>query len=124
MPSVTFTNTGTIENGAANKMLYLRCLPGNNGMLTVSSTPVDSEDPPHSLYLTTTPTPSDTNDNLYIYIPLGVMVSATQGYFATSKDLYAFINNEFIQINPSTIIATQKLYYRTNSLTAPTAPTT
>ena len=124
IPTVTFTYTGTIENGAVNKMLYLRCLPGNNGLLTVSSTPTDSEEPPHSLYLTTTPTATDTNGNTYIYIPLGMMVNTTQGYFATSKDLYAYINNEFVQVNPSTIIATQKLYYRTTSLTPPTAPTT
>lgn len=81
IPSVDFSVSGTIQNGAANRMLYLKGSVSGNTFTVAASN-----------YLTTT-IPSSA-DNMY-YIPLGVMTSGTAGYFATSNRLYAFLNGAF-----------------------------
>lgn len=80
---VNFSSNGTgcLESGTANKMVYLKGTVSGN-TFTISAVP----------FLTTViPT---TADNEY-YIPLGVMTSATNGYFTTSNRLFAYINGAF-----------------------------
>lgn len=101
LPTVNFSMTGTIESGAAYKQLYLKGTVSGN-IFTVAASP----------FLTTV---QPTTANGYFYIPIGVMASATNGYFATSKDLYAYTDGAFRQVNPATIVATQKIYYRSNA---------
>jgi len=80
-PSTPFSTTGTIEGGASNKMLYLKGSVSGNTFTVAASN-----------FLTTVVPVIE--DGFY-YIPLGVMSSATAGYFATSNRLYAFINGAF-----------------------------
>lgn len=95
-PNVKFSTTGAIENGVANAMLYLKgTITGN--MFTVAST---------NFLTTVVPIEEDG----YFYIPLGVLVSSTNGYFATSKDLYAFIDGRFRQVTPTEVVSTQLIY--------------
>lgn len=80
-PSVNFSTSGTIQNGATNKMLWLKgTIRGN--IFTLASTN----------FLTTQIPTSD--DGMY-YIPLGIMSSATAGYFSSSNRIYAYIDEEF-----------------------------
>lgn len=97
---VTFTTNGTITSGAANKTLYLKGTISGN-VFTVAAAP----------FMTCTP---PTSQDGYIYIPLGVMSSATVGRFTSSKDLYAYVDGAFRQVNPTDIVATQKVYYRSH----------
>lgn len=97
---VTFTTNGTITSGAANKTLYLKGTISGN-VFTVAAAP----------FMTCTP---PTSQDGYIYIPLGVMSSATAGRFTSSKDLYAYVDGAFRQVNPTDIVATQKVYYRSH----------
>lgn len=80
-PAVNFSTSGTIESGAAAKMLYLKGTVSGN-TFTTSASP----------FLTTViPTSADG----FYYIPLGVMTSATAGYFASSNRLFAYLNGAF-----------------------------
>ena len=85
--NVNYSTTGTITSGAANKMLYLKGkLSGNT--FTVAST----------AFLTTVePTSADG----FMYIPLGVMVSATNGYFQQTRDVMEYVNGEFRKVSPT-----------------------
>ena len=81
MPDVNFSTTGTIESGTAAKILWLKgTIEGNTFTIAASN------------WLTTV-VPTE-EDGMY-YIPLGVMSSATSGYFATSDRLYAFVDGTF-----------------------------
>ena len=81
MPDVNFSTTGTIESGTAAKILWLKgAVEGNTFTIAASN------------WLTTV-VPTE-EDGMY-YIPLGVMSSATAGYFATSDRLYAFVDGAF-----------------------------
>ena len=102
LPSVTFTNTATIESGGAYKMLYLKGTVSGNTFTVAASN-----------FLTTV-VPSAVTDPTAFYIPLGMMTSATAGYFATSKDLYAYADDKFRQVNPTDIVSSQRIYYCTD----------
>lgn len=102
LPSVTFTNTATIESGGAYKMLYLKGTVSGN-TFTVAA-----------FNFLTTVVPSAVTDPTAFYIPLGMMTSATAGYFATSKDLYAYADGKFRQVNPTDIVSSQRIYYCTD----------
>ena len=81
MPDVNFSATGTIEQGTAAKILWLKGeVEGNTFTIAASN------------WLTTV-VPTE-EDGMY-YIPLGVMSSATAGYFAASDRLYAFVDGAF-----------------------------
>ena len=81
MPDVNFSTTGTIEQGTAAKILWLKGeVSGNTFTIAASN------------WLTTVVPTAE--DGMY-YIPLGVMSSATAGYFATSDRLYAFVDGSF-----------------------------
>lgn len=81
MPDVNFSTSGTIESGLANKILWLKGEVDDNHF-TIAAT---------NWLTTVVPT---AEDGMY-YIPLGVMSSATAGYFATSDRLYAFVDGAF-----------------------------
>ena len=81
IPDVNFSTTGTIQSGAANKILWLKgTVTGNTFTIAEGN------------WLTTA-VPAE-EDGMY-YIPLGVMSSTTAGYFATSDRLYAFVDGAF-----------------------------
>lgn len=108
--NMNFSASGTIQSGAANKTLYLK------GTVLGSTFTVAS-----SNYLTTVqPTSADG----FFYIPLGIMSSATNGHFSSSKSLYAFMDGKFRQVTPAEISSTQVIYYRTAVDTTPSAPST
>ena len=81
LPDVNFSTTGTIQSGAANKILWLKgTVEGNTFTIAEGN------------WLTTVVPVED--DGMY-YIPLGVMSSTTTGYFASSDRLYAFVDDAF-----------------------------
>ena len=81
LPDVNFSTTGTIQSGAANKILWLKgTVEGNTFTIAEGN------------WLTTVVPAED--DGMY-YIPLGVMSSTTTGYFASSDRLYAFVDDAF-----------------------------
>lgn len=83
MPAINFSTSGTITGGAAAATIWLRgTVSGNTFTVANDGSP----------YLTcVTPTTRDG----FCYIPLGLMTSATAGYFATSSQLYAFLGGYF-----------------------------
>ena len=81
IPDVNFSTTGTIQSGTANKILWLKGLVEGNTFTIAEGN-----------WLTTI-VPTE-EEGMY-YIPLGVMSSATAGYFASSDRLYAFVDGAF-----------------------------
>ena len=81
IPDVNFSTTGTLQSGVANKILWLKGTVEGN-IFTIAA----------SDWLTTVVPVEE--DEMY-YIPLGVMSSATAGYFASSDRLYAFVDGAF-----------------------------
>lgn len=81
MPGINFSTSGTITSGAANKMLYLV------GTLSGTTFTIAS-----SGFLTTV---APTSANGKAYIPLGIMTATTTGFFASSKDIYMYLNGSF-----------------------------
>ena len=105
---VNASSNGTITSGAANKMLYLKGTVNGNEF-TIAPSP----------FLTTvTPTAVDN----YVYIPLGIMYSATNIYFISSDKLYAFKDGSFRELSRGEAslaakTATNYIYYdATNGL--------
>ena len=95
-PSVNFSTSGTIQEGAANKMLWLKgTIRGN--IFTLASTN----------FLTTQIPTSD--DGMY-YIPLGIMSSATAGYFSSSNRIYAYIDEEFQPLDNAAALKASSAY--------------
>lgn len=101
---VNASSNGTITSGAANKMLYLKGTVNGNEF-TIAPSP----------FLTTvTPTAVDN----YVYIPLGIMYSATSIYFISSDKLYAFKDGSFRELSRGEAslaakTATNYIYYDT-----------
>lgn len=83
IPGVNFSTSGTVGGGAAGATVWLRgTVSGNEFTVADDGSP----------YLTCeVPTTRDG----FCYIPLGLMTSATAGYFATSSQLYAFLGGHF-----------------------------
>ena len=81
MPDVNFSTTGTIQCGTAAKILWLKGEVEDNHFTIAASNWM------------TTVVPTE-EDGMY-YIPLGVMSSATVGYFTSSDRLYAFVDGAF-----------------------------
>ena len=94
--NLNYSINGIIESGAANKVLYLKgTISGNQ--FTVATAP-----------FMTTVIPI-TTDN-YVYIPLGLMSSATNGRFSSTSNLYAYLDGAFRQITPTEVISEQYIY--------------
>ena len=82
--SVAANNNGTITSGAAGKTLYLKgTVTGNTFKIAVSP-------------FMTTVEPS--TDDGYVYIPLGLMYSATGIYFISSSAIYACRGGQFREL--------------------------
>ena len=79
--SLTFSNTAAIQSGSAGKAIYLKGVVSGN-TFTIDST---------NVFTTVVPTSEDG----CAYIPLGIMATATVGYFKSSKDLYAYKDGAF-----------------------------
>lgn len=93
MPGINFTYTGTIQNGEANKMLWLKGTVNGNTFTVAFG----------DFLTTVTPT---MEDGMY-YIPLGVMASTTTGYFSSSNRLYAYIDGAFQPVDTAAVIRAQ-----------------
>lgn len=79
--SVKYTVNGTVQGGAAYKMLYLKGTVLDN-LFTIAASP----------FMTTT---VPTGEDGYCYIPLGSMTSATNGSFVSSSQLYCYKDGAF-----------------------------
>lgn len=105
---INASNNGTITSGEANKMLYLKGTVSGN-TFTTSASP----------FMTTVVPTSEDN---FIYIPLGIMYSATNIYFIFSDKLYAYKDGSFKELSRGEAslaakTATNYLYYdSTNGL--------
>ena len=93
MSGVNFTYTGTIQNGEANKMLWLKGTVNGNTFTVAFG----------DFLTTVTPT---MEDGMY-YIPLGIMASTTTGYFSSSNRLYAYIDGAFQPVDTAAVIRAQ-----------------
>ena len=103
---VNASSNGTITSGAANKMLYLKGIVNGNEF-TIAPSP---------FMTTVTPTAVDN----YVYIPLGIMYSATNIYFISSDKLYAFKDGSFRELSRGEAslaakTATNYIYYDTTN---------
>lgn len=96
--SQNFVNTAAVQSGAAGKTIFLKGTVSGN-TFTIDST---------NVFTTVIPTSEDGR----FYIPLGIMTTASVGYFESSKDLYAFLDGRFRQVTPTEIVASQRIYYR------------
>lgn len=109
-PSVNVATTLAVANIpgiAANKTVYVKGTVSGNTFTCASAN-----------FLTCTP-PSSADGNFYI--PVGILANdytadaTSKLYFSSSKDLYAYLDGKFRQVNPTDIVATQKIYYRTSA---------
>lgn len=82
---IAFSNNGTITSGGANKTIYLKGTVSGK-TFTISASP----------FLTTV---APTSADGFVYIPLGIMTSATNGYFRSSQDIWAYQNGIFQKVD-------------------------
>lgn len=87
------STNGTIQSGAANKTLYLKGTVSGN-TFTIAASP-----------FMTTVTP--TSEDGFCYIPLGLMYSATNIYFQSSDQLYAYTEGAFQPIGKGALATAQ-----------------
>lgn len=105
---VDASKNGTITSGAAGKILYLKGTINNN-TFTIASSP-----------FMTTVVPTSTDN--YVYLPLGLMYSATNIYFISTDKLYAYKDGAFRELargeaSEASKTAKNYLYYdNTNGL--------
>jgi len=81
--NIAYTNNGTVEGAAAGKTVYLKGTVSGNTFTTEATN-----------FLTCV-VPTVATDPETYYIPLGIMTSATNGYFKSNDRLYAYINGVF-----------------------------
>ena len=87
------STNGTIQSGAANKTLYLKGTVSGN-TFTIAASP----------FMTTV---VPTSDDGFCYIPLGLMLSATNIYFQSSDQLYAYTEGAFQPIGRGALATAQ-----------------
>ena len=87
------SNNGTIQSGAANKTLYLKGTVSGN-TFTIAASP----------FMTTV---VPTSEDSFCYIPLGLMLSATNIYFQSSDQLYAYTEGAFQPIGRGALATAQ-----------------
>lgn len=109
IPSVNVRTTNGVSNwtGTQYAPLYLKGTMNGNTFKV------------HSDMFTTT-VPSSTDNCVYMYV--GLMYSTYQVNFDSHADLYAFLDGKFRQVTPTEIVATQRIYWRTDTVGIPTAP--
>ena len=121
-------NLGTyytnMANGSGNQIVYL--------VGTISGNTFTLDGTTSNLYLKTTQ-PTSQTDPIKVYIPIGRLANESTGknYFlfnpGTPPTLYAYLDGKFRQVTPTDVVATQKIYYRSSSSSAPSGaglPTT
>lgn len=104
--AINVSSNGTITSGATGKILYLKGTVNNN-TFTISASP----------FMTTV---IPTTEDGFIYIPLGIMYSATNIYFNSSDKLYAYKDGSFKELSRGEAslaakTATNYLYYDTTN---------
>ena len=104
--AINASSNGTITSGATKKILYLKGTVNNN-TFTISASP----------FMTTV---VPTTEDGFIYIPLGIMYSATNIYFNSSDKLYAYKDGSFKELSRGEAslaakTATNYLYYDTTN---------
>lgn len=104
--AINVSSNGTITSGATKKILYLKGTVNNN-TFTISASP----------FMTTV---VPTTEDGFIYIPLGIMYSATNIYFNSSDKLYAYKDGSFKELSRGEAslaakTATNYLYYDTTN---------
>lgn len=107
-PSVNPATTATVQGIAVNKMVYVKGQISGNTFTCAASN-----------FLTCT---VPTSEDGYFYLPVGIVANdaTTKMYFNTSNDLYAYLDGKFRQVTPTEIVASQRIYYRSqNSGTVP-----
>lgn len=87
------STNGTIQSGAANKTLYLKGTVSGN-TFTIAASP----------FMTTV---VPTSEDGFCYIPLGLMYSATNIYFQSSDQLYAYTEGAFQPIGRGALATAQ-----------------
>lgn len=92
--SVTYSTTLAIQSGAANLIIYLKGTVSGNTFTIASSNALTTVEP--------------TTEDGYYYIPLGVMSSATVGYFNTSNRLFACLNGVFQAVDTAAQVTGQQ----------------
>lgn len=99
---VNAATSGTVQGVVQYSMVFLKGTVSGNTFTCAASN-----------YLTCT-APTSADD--FVYIPLGIAYNTTPNiYFNSSKDLYAYIDGKFRQVTPTEIVATHKIYYRTQT---------
>lgn len=104
---INYSNNGTITSGAANKTIYLKGTVSGN-TFTIAASP---------FFTTVVPSSADG----CCYIPLGIMTSATVGYFRSSSELWAYKDGAFGPVSLREASAAAKT--ATNYLTTITGTT-
>lgn len=104
--AINASSNGTITSGVTHKMLYLKGTVSNN-TFTISASP----------FMTTV---VPTTEDGFIYIPLGIMYSASNIYFISSDKLYAYKDGGFKELSRGEAslaakTATNYLYYDTTN---------
>lgn len=104
--AINASSNGTITSGATKKTLYLKGTVNNN-TFTISASP----------FMTTV---VPTTEDGFIYIPLGIMYSASNIYFISSDKLYAYKDGGFKELSRGEAslaakTATNYLYYDTTN---------
>lgn len=89
----TASTNGTIQSGGANKTLYLKGTVSGN-TFTIAASP----------FMTTV---MPTSEDGFCYIPLGLMYSATNIYFQSSDQLYAYTEGAFQPIGRGALATAQ-----------------
>ena len=90
--STKYTNNGTVQSGAAKKVIYLKGTVSGT-TFTIAST---------NFLTTVIPTAVD---NFY-YIPLGVMTNTTTGTFSSTSQLWTYMGGSFQQASASVVTTT------------------
>ena len=82
--NVKFSTTHAITSGGAKKTLYLVGSAFNGESFTIANPVFTTEVP--------------TSEDSLVYMPIGVMTSATNGYFCPQNVVYAYQNGHFHQV--------------------------
>ena len=112
-PGVNPATTATVESLGKNLMVYVKGQISGNTFTCAASNFLTCKVP--------------TSEDGYFYLPIGIIANdaTTKMYFNTSNDLYAYLDGKFRQVTPTEVVASHRVYYRTDtaksSLAAPTS---
>lgn len=118
-PSISLRNTVSGISLTANQMAYIRgTLSGNTFTIAAANVPTSGL----PAVFSNAPTTADG----YLYIPVGILYSAYQIFFVSSRELYKYdVVRGFGLLQNATVVSVTKQYYlHTTSETAPGAGVT